>query len=443
MPAPTVITDADLSGLLKNLYNNFRLYAQNTVTPFLAQLEKANTKTIRWGGNGAFWDVVVGRPSGATWSAAGFFPPDTFAAEKQATTGVARGYATRQIDGLLNLGTMSKDAAFEKILNKTYKEIRSACRLLMQGALHGAGQGVLAAVASVTDATHLVVNSPYGVAGAGQGALLLAVGDYIAVRDITGGTLRGKASITAITTVSATSANATLVLGGAGIAGVLATDVVVKATTQDDAWSATPGTGVPNGLINITNRGGAYPNLHGLGAGTYPIWDCVRMVAGVDTPSVTAPTEDDIWAMIRRAANWSGEDAMLQPDEFILMMGPGMMQAVMKGLSTQRRFTSEEFNKKIKAGYRALEVCGLPAFEDYYTPAGTIYLVHKSSVAWVDAKDWSFVEFEGSGQWRWIQGRDAFETTYGSYVNIATLVRNPHASITGYTDTTYFTHVSR
>src|SRR5262245_46487208 len=283
MPAPTLISDADLSGLLKNLYNNFRLYAQNTVTPFLAQLETANTKTVRWGGNGAFWDVVVGRPSGPTWSQAGYFAPDTFAAEKQASTGVARGYATRQIDGLLNMGTMSKDAAFEKILNKTYKEIRSACRLLMQGALHGAGQGVLAAIGSVTDTTHIVVTSPYGVAGAGQGALLLAPGDFIAVRDVSGGTLRGKATITAITSVSATSANATLTLSAA-VAGMLATDIIVKATTSDDAWTGTPGTGVPNGLINITNRGGAYPNLHGLGAGTYPIWDCVRMVAGTDTP---------------------------------------------------------------------------------------------------------------------------------------------------------------
>jgi hypothetical protein len=444
MPGPTVISDPDLSGLLKNFYNNYRLYAQNLVTPLLAQLERAKAggpKNIRWGGNGAFWDVVTGRPAGGTFSAGGFFPPDTFAQEKQATVGVARGYVTRQIDGLANIGTTSKEAAFDTILRKTYREIKSASRLLMQGALHGGGQGVLATVTTVTDTTHIIVSNAYGVTGGGQGTLLLAVGDQIAVRDTTGATLRGKAQITAITNVSHANAFGTLTLGTA-IAGMLATDIVVKATTTDDSYSATIGAGVPNGLINITNRGNAFPTLHGLSSATYSIWDCVRMVAGVDTPAVGTPTEDDIWQLIRRAANWSGEDAMLNPDEFLLMMGPGVLQKLAMSFTPQRRFTAEEISKKIKGGYRALEVCGLPCFEDYYCPLGTVYLIHIPSLAWVDAKDWSFVEFEGSGQWRWIQGRDAFETTYGSYINLAALVRNPHASITTYTDTTFYTHVA-
>ena len=56
MPSPTVITDADLSGLLKNLYNNYRQKVQNLVTPFLAQLQKAKAggpKNLRWGAGGA------------------------------------------------------------------------------------------------------------------------------------------------------------------------------------------------------------------------------------------------------------------------------------------------------------------------------------------------------------------------------------------------------
>lgn len=441
MPNPTTITDADLSGLLKNFYQNYRMYAQNTVTPFLAQLEKANTKTVRWGGNGAYWDVVTGRPAGGTFSAGGFFPPDTFAQEKQATTGVARGYVTRQIDGLLNLGTMNKDAAFEKILRKTYKEIKTASRLLMQGALQGAGQGVLATITTASTTTSVIVQNPYGISGAGQGVLLFSQGDYIAVRSSTGATLRGKSNVSNISNVSATSASGTVTFTTA-IAGMVATDILVKATVSDDSFTATAGTGVPNGLANITNRGAAYGTLHGLDAATYPIWNCVQMVAGTDTPDVNTPTEDDIWALIRRVANWSGEDALMQPGEFLLMMGPGMIQKISQSFVGQRRFTSDEFAKKIKGGYRALEICGLPAFEDYYTPAGTIYLIHIPSIATVDAKDWNFVEFEGSGQWRWIQGRDAFETSYSSYTNIATLVRNPHGSIAGYTDTTYFTHVS-
>ena len=38
MPAPTVISDAELTGLLKNVYSQFREKVQNLVTPLLAQL---------------------------------------------------------------------------------------------------------------------------------------------------------------------------------------------------------------------------------------------------------------------------------------------------------------------------------------------------------------------------------------------------------------------
>ena len=41
MPAPTVITDAELTGLLKNVYSQYREKVQNLVTPLLAQLQKA------------------------------------------------------------------------------------------------------------------------------------------------------------------------------------------------------------------------------------------------------------------------------------------------------------------------------------------------------------------------------------------------------------------
>lgn len=445
MPGPTLITDSDLSGLLKNFYTQYRLKAQNTVTPYFAQLQRAKAggpRNIRWGGNGAFWDVITGRPAGGTWSAAGFFPPDTFAQEKQASTGVARAYVTRQIDGLVGLGTKSKEVAFDTILRKTAEEITDASRLLMQGALHGAGSGVLAVIGTVSSTTSIIVAKPYGVTGAGQGSLLLAPGDYIGVLDSTGATLRGKASISAIGTVSATSVNATLTLATA-IAGMLATDIVVKATTSDTSYSSTAGANVINGLINITNRGGSYGTLSGLPAGTYPIWDCVAMVAGTDTPDAAQATESDIWDLIKRVAGWSGKDAMLNPKEFLLMTTPGMAKQIMESFVGQRRFT-EGFDSNIKGGYRSVEICGIPCFEDYYVPAGTIYLIHLPSVAWVDAKDWGFVEFEGSGAWRWIQGRDAFETTHSYIGNHVALLRNPHGSISGYTgDTTFYTHVSK
>ena len=437
MPAPTVITDTELTGLLKNVYSQFREKVQNLVTPLLAQLEKGRAggpRNMRWGGNNVFFDVVVGRPAGATFSQSGYFPPDTTAQEVQANVGVVRAYTTRQIDGLAFVGTQNKNAAFTTIAQKTMEEIKDASSILMQQALHNKSNGVVALIGTVNSTTEIIVASPYGVANAGQGALLLSVGDYVAVIDAGDGTtVLGRAQITAI---SNSGDNATLTLSAA-ISGMAATDYIVKATASDTSLNS-----AMNGLISITNRGGNYPSLHGISAASYSIWDAVRMVAGTDTPDADQPTESDIWDLIQKIAGRSGKDAMVRPQDFLLMTTPGLAKKLMESMVSQRRFTSNEFSTTIKGGYKAIEVCGIPLVQDYYVPAGTIYLLHIPSLSWVDAKDWGFVEFEGAGPWRWLQGRDAFETTYGWYGNLACLARNAHGSITGYTDTARYTHVA-
>jgi hypothetical protein len=433
---PTLITDAELTGLLKNVYSQFREKVQNLVTPLLAQLEKGRSggpRNMRWGGNNVFFDVVTGRPAGATFSASGYFPPDTTATEVQANVGIVRAYTTRQVDGLAFVGTQSKDAAFTTIASKTMEEIKDASMLLMQQALHNKADGVVALIGTVTSTTVIIVSSPYGIASSGQGSLLLSVGDYIAVLDTSASdAVLGRAAITAITN---SGDNATLTIGTA-ITGMAAADKIVKATASDTSFN-----GAMNGLISITNRANAYPSLHNITNATYSIWDATRMVAGTDTPDATQPTESDIWDLIQKIAGRSGKDANVKPKDFLLMTTPGLAKKLMESMVAQRRFTAGEFGTTIKGGYKAIEICGIPCVTDYYVPAGTIYLLHIPSLSWVDAKDWGFVEFEGAGPWRWLSGRDAFETTYGWYGNLACLARNAHGSITGYTDTARYSHI--
>lgn len=436
MANPTLITDAELTGLLKNVYSQFREKVQNLVTPLLAQLEKGRSggpRNMRWGGNNVFFDVVTGRPAGATFSASGYFPPDTTATEVQANVGIVRAYTTRQVDGLAFVGTQSKDAAFTTIASKTMEEIKDASMLLMQQALHNKADGVVALIGTVTSTTVIIVSSPYGIASSGQGSLLLSVGDYIAVLDTSSSdAVLGRAAITAITN---SGDNATLTIGTA-ISSMAATDKIVKATASDTSFN-----GAMNGLISITNRANAYPSLHNITNATYSIWDATRMVAGTDTPDATQPTESDIWDLIQKIAGRSGKDANVKPKDFLLMTTPGLAKKLMESMVAQRRFTAGEFGTTIKGGYKAIEICGIPCVTDYYVPAGTIYLLHIPSLSWVDAKDWGFVEFEGAGPWRWLSGRDAFETTYGWYGNLACLARNAHGSITGYTDTARYSHI--
>lgn len=436
MANPTLITDTELTGLLKNVYSQFREKVQNLVTPLLAQLEKGRSggpRNMRWGGNNVFFDVVTGRPAGATFSASGYFPPDTTATEVQANVGIVRAYTTRQVDGLAFVGTQSKDAAFTTIASKTMEEIKDASMLLMQQALHNKADGVVALIGTVTSTTVIIVSSPYGIASSGQGSLLLSVGDYIAVLDTSASdAVLGRAAITAITN---SGDNATLTIGTA-ITGMAATDKIVKATASDTSFN-----GAMNGLISITNRSNSYASLHSISSATYSIWDATRMTAGTDTPDATQPTESDIWDLIQKIAGRSGKDANVKPKDFLLMTTPGLAKKLMESMVAQRRFTAGEFGTTIKGGYKAIEICGIPCVTDYYVPAGTIYLLHIPSLSWVDAKDWGFVEFEGAGPWRWLSGRDAFETTYGWYGNLACLARNAHGSITGYTDTARYSHI--
>lgn len=437
MPNPTTITDAELQGLLKNVYANFREKVQNTVTPLVAQLSKAREggpKNLRWGGNGVYWDVVVGRPAGGNFSTAGWFGQDSTAREVQANTGVVRGYVRRQVDGLALIGTKSKEAAFQTLARKTMEELREASALMMQGSFHGAGNGILATVvAGATSATQ-TITAPYGVASSGPATLLLSVGDYVAVTDSTGATVRGRATVSAINSFpSSTQA----ILTFSATVTSTTNDIVVKASASDTSFNA-----ATNGLINITNRSASYALLHGITASTYGIWDAIRMVAGTDTPDAAQPTESDIWDLIQKVAGSSGKDAMLRPQEFLLMTTPGIGKKLMESFVGQRRFDAKDTARVIKGGYKAVEICGLPLVMDYYVPAGTIYLLHIPSLALVDAKDWGFVEYEGAGPVRWLDGRDAFEMTYGYYGNLASLQRNSHGSITGYTDTVFYSHAA-
>lgn len=437
MPSPTIISDFALTGLLKNVYSQFRMKVQNLVTPLRAQLQTAQAggiQNLRWGGSGVYWNVTVGRPAGATFSSGGFLGVDAPATEVQATVGITRAYVTRQVDGLAFLGTQSAEAAFETLARKTMEELRNASELLMQRGLHGASNGVAAAVAGVTGTTVLTLTSPYGVSGAGQGGLLLAVGDYLAVRDSTGATLRGRSTVAAFGHTGDTC----VVTLSPGMSSMAATDIVVHSSQSDDSFNA-----AMNGLINITNRGGSYGTLHGLTASVNPIWDTKRLAAGTDTPSSAQLTESDVWELLKRIEGFSGKSAMNRPSEFLLLTTPGVNKNLMESFVGQRQFIDpRQFSVQINGGYRAVSVCGVATIEDYYAPAGTFYALHKPSLAMVDGKDWGTVEFEGAGApYRWIQGRDAFETSYGWYGNLACLQRNSHGQITGITDTNRYSHI--
>jgi hypothetical protein len=433
MAAPLLITNADITGVLKQVYLKYRTQTFPILTPLLANAKKLKPgmASARWGGQGVYFDAVLTRPVGMSNSASGYFPPTAQAVERQANIGIQRSYVTRQIDGLAIQGTASSQAGFVSLARKVMQEAMDAAKLGQQENLQGDGRGIKGIVASTADTTHAVVSSPYGLASAGQGGLLLDQGMYVAVRDTTGATMRGKATITAAVN---TGDNVALVFDTA-ITGLVATDIIVAATASDDSYNQ-----YTNGLLNITNRAAGFNSLHGISAASFGRWNVTTMVAGTDTADAGRPTEMDIWQLATLVANRSGKSAFEDPEDFLVMTTPGVYRALAESFLGQRQWTMSD-TVELKGGFKALRVLGLPVLQDPWIPAGTLYLIHLPSLIWVDLMDFQPISYEGVGPWRFVAGRDAYEWSFGSFWNTGTIQRNAHGVITGYTDTVRYSYV--
>lgn len=427
------LSDADISGATKIVYAGWREKLFPLIVPLLAQLERAKSggmRNYRWGGKGVNFDAVLTRPAGMTASASGWFPPHHVADEQQGTIDINRLYVSRQIDGLAIPGTQTKEQAYIQLARKILEEAKAASRLGMQEVVQGDRRGVKGVVQSVTDNDTFVVSAPFGVAG--RGALLLDKGMFIEVLNSTGATSRGKSYVTSVT---ANSDNATIQLqtAAANNGGVQVGDILVAATLNDHSYNA-----YPNGLLNMLNVGGTFANLHGISASTYSRWNTVRLAAGTDVPDM--PTEMDVWHLMTRVAGVSGHDPKLNPREYLLIGTPGIGKKIAESFLGQRRFMPEN-QLKIRGGWSAVQIFGIPLIDDFWIPPGHLYLIHLPSMSWIDSKDWGQVQYENAGAWRWIDGRDAFQINWGAYINLAAPQRNAHGLINGYTDTERFDFV--
>lgn len=430
--AAIAISDAELAGNLKNVYSDITNNLFPIVTPTFAQIKKRKAG-LKWGGNGVYFNVLTGRPVGATFSDSGSLGVSSKVNEKQGFEGVARLYVTRQFDNLAMVGTASKESAFASLNSRIVDEFEGAMKLGMEQHLNGNGTGVCGIVASSADTTHCVVTSPWGLASSGQGGLFLDVGQTIAVLD-SSGVSRGVSKITSITN---SGDNASLVLATA-VSGLTGTDLIVPADVNGgNAWNQ-----ACNGLQNLLNFGGNYASVHDISAATFPRTDTTRLVAGTDVGSASDPNEMDVWELAMRVGQRSGQSALTSPKEFFAQTTFGITKKLIQSAAARTTVTVANGSKiTIDGGYEADQVLGIPLISSSTSPAGYVMLVHKPSIAYFSAADWSKVQYEGSGDVRWVSGKDHFETSYKTYFNVLTDRRNAHGLISGYTDTSRYSYV--
>lgn len=439
------ISDTSFDGNLKLYYQKYREDVFPMQTPLFAQFQKLKSggpRNLRWGGKGAVFDVVVGEPTGWHWSATGRLPESQTREEVQGTVDVKRFYIRQQFDKLAVTGTSSKNAAYVTLAQKIDEEIRAKYKLGLQEGLHGDGRGVKATVTNIVSNSGNVltvdVANPYGVTGAGQGALWLQRNAFVSVLNSAGAVERGRGTVTSITLQTAPDTYRVVITGSAPFTSPATTDLIVSASSADNSFNA-----VINGLINLTNRGNSYASLHNISNASWARWDAVRMTAGTDTPRQEQLLESDLVELMMRVSARSGKNAMENPDEFLIVTTPGLKKSFVESVQGQRQLTLAQTSKTLNGGYAATATCnGVAIMDDPYCPAGTVYLIHLPSVGWVDAQDFGQVQHEGASAWRWVVDRDAYETSSSIFFNIATTMRNAHGSITGYTDTFRYSPVA-
>jgi len=423
---PTVL--ADLTGVTKRVYSKFFEDLYPLLTPLLAQVKKMNPKRMRYGGDAVYFSVRLNRRGNFTTSA-GALPRGADAATAQGNLGITRSYIRQELDGLALAATEASEASFVSLAKKSLDETLYEIQLNQNRILHGDGLGVRASVTVVTDTTNITIDHAYGITGAGPGAAHLAPGEFVAVRDITGATLRGTAVISTITPAAAGTA---AILFATAIAGMVATDVVVTASTAtDDSWGRES-----NGLDAIIDPDAGFTNFEGINAATAANlrWKSQKSdVSGTGTVD-----EIEIMKLCALVKSKGGVDPLMNPDEFLLITSTGITIQYAEPLLGQRRF---ERDYELRGGWKATTVAGLPMIDDPDCPRGRLYLIHIPSLTWVDLRNFGKLKYGDSTGWIQVADQDAFACTLRSYWNFGCIVRNTHGVIHGITDTADYSRV--
>ena len=440
--APLMVSDTGFAGNLKNYYTRFREDLFPVLDRLFAQFQKIKSggpRNMRWQGNGAYFDAVVGDPVGWHYSSAGWLPDSAFRSEVQGVVGIARLYVRQEIDGLTVPATSSKQGAYVTIAQKIDEEMRMKFRLGIQEGLHGDGTGIKAVIGTASSSTSIIVASPYGIASSGQGALWLSIGMQVAVLDASASFASlGTTSITAVARVGSTDSY-TLTLSPA-VSGMAANDILVSASDNDTSYNS-----YINGLTNLTNRGGSYGTLHGINVATSgnARWNTTRLTAGTDTPRADQFLEHDVWELASRVAAFSGHNALTDPSDFIIVTTTGLKKSIAESVQGQRQLSLAQTQNTLKGGYAVdVSINNIPVIDDPYCPAGTVYLLHLPSIGWVDGQELGAVSYNDSGTWRPVANRDAYETSQSMYFNVCTTKRSAHGLITNYVDNNRYTPVA-
>lgn len=424
-------TLADLSPILKNVYLPIRKKAFPFMTPLLAQAKRGGPDRVRYAGNDLFFVVKLDRRGGFVSSARGFLPDSKDAREKQGRLGIARTYATVEVDGLAARSTEDTRGAYISATKKLVEDVMEQWQLEQERILQGDSRGVRALVKTRTSATIIVVDSPYGIASSGPGNLHLVVGDVAASHDSSASfAFLAKATITDIV-LAGDDATLTFDATIEGAGTIAAGDVIVTAVPAATNATDTSFGAEPNGLMSIIDVENNFATFEGISD--------ERWVAQKTTSSTGAIDEVLIMKLLNTIRARAGVEWRNDPKAMLLLTTTGIWQSYGDSLLGLRRFAAPTMT--LNGGFTGVQVANATLIDDPWNPRGRLYAIHTPDTIFVDLMDFNELTLQDSTRWQRVNRRDAWEVVFASYWNYGVTVRNSHGVISNITDTENFSPI--
>lgn len=447
----TTLTPSTTSvqGMLKDYYTKVREDVVPVLVALWAQFQKikqGGPRNFTWTGKGGVFDVVLGDYTGWNYSTAGYLGDSHYRGEVQGRFGIKRLYARQKFDRLQLAAMRRNDGSYLTLGQKIDEEFTGKMKLGIQEGLFGDGRGIKALITNVVDQNTVDVESPYGMAGAGQGALWLQAGLRISIRDGATPTTQRSFSGNAYTTISSITLQTApdtyrLELSTTG-ASIAVGDFILASTAYDDAYN-----GTPNGLLNASNISGNFNSFLGISGASnatpggspdgHPRWNTTRVDAGdSETLRPDQLTDSDLYDLCLQVASKTGQNPLMNPDKWLIVTTPGMKKGYKESKIGHVQMTLSEV-KKLNGGWGYdAEYNSIPILDDVYCPLGTVFLLHLPSWGWVDAEEWGQVAMPDMDEFRWVQDADHFETSKGIYFETICTFRGTIGVIHGYDEGT-------
>ncbi|MGQ9846828.1 MAG: phage major capsid protein [Bacteroidales bacterium] len=336
------ITLSDVEGLLKTVFREPIVNQIVKDTMLLNQIT-AGTNDVDIGARTIKHPVALTRNTKMGFRSTSQYMPDGGNTQvKYSTSEVKTLYAYIEFDGMAIRSCLTKEGAFENLIQFELKNASESGRIEINRALYGFGRGDLGVIASINSNNIVVRGAGSAYANIAPNMNWFDVGMVIEAYDSSFTTRRGSYTITGIN-----ENTRTLTLNN--VTNLVAGDYLFVDRNYNNE---------PMGLLGIADNGTYVTNLQGISNASYPRWN-----GYVDTNTalraITETALQNLITVLERAGK-----------NIIIVTTEAIRNKI--AMILQNKFVAPKM-MDIEGGFTALNYNGYPIYADLYCPYGHIF----------------------------------------------------------------------